>query len=95
MKQHGGGGGGNPNDIFDRYNPSNNQVLIFGIISFFRNGFGGFNFGFGEEQQEEATRRGDDVVLNLEISLKDAYVGKDIEVCVGLVFIIYCVFEIR
>eukprot|EP00210_Caulerpa_lentillifera_P000645 g623.t1 len=65
LKQRGGGGGGNPNDIFDR---------------FFRNGFGGFNFNFGDEQEEQQVRRGDDVILDLEISLKDAYIGKDIEV---------------
>lgn len=39
----------------------------------------GFNFNFGEE--EEATiPKGDDVILELEITLADAYVGKNIEV---------------
>ena len=51
-------------------------------ISVFRNfgGFGGFKFSFGDEEEEEAVRKGDDVYMRLEISLKDAFVGKDIEV---------------
>lgn len=49
------------------------------VSSFFKN-FGGFGFGFGFEEEEEVVRRGDDVLLELEITLKDAYVGKDVEV---------------
>ena len=51
-------------------------------ISVFRGfgGFGGFRFNFGDEEEEEVVRKGDDVFMMLEISLRDAFVGKDIEV---------------
>lgn len=39
----------------------------------------GFFDDFGEEA-EDVVRKGDDVVMQLEVSLTDLYIGKDIEV---------------
>lgn len=63
------------------------------VFRFFQNfrgggGFGGFSFNFGDEPEEEV-RRGDDVVLILDVSLTDAYVGKDFEVSSFIFFNLY------
>jgi DnaJ family protein B protein 11 len=40
---------------------------------FFGGGFGGFGFG---QQEEEETPKGDNVVVMLEVTLEDLYLGK-------------------
>eukprot|EP01111_Echinosteliopsis_oligospora_P000974 TRINITY_DN1122_c0_g1_i2.p1 TRINITY_DN1122_c0_g1~~TRINITY_DN1122_c0_g1_i2.p1 ORF type:complete len:357 (-),score=115.27 TRINITY_DN1122_c0_g1_i2:18-1088(-) len=45
----------------------------------FFSGFGGFNFG-GRQQQGQQMEKGDDVVIDLEVLLRDLYLGKVIEV---------------
>lgn len=42
--------------------------------------FGQFGFGFGGEQQEEQTPKGNNVVVDLEVSLKDLYLGNQFKV---------------
>jgi DnaJ family protein B protein 11 len=42
--------------------------------------FGGFGFGMGGEE-EEATPKGNDVFVELEVSLRDLYLGNHFEVC--------------
>ena len=44
--------------------------------------FGGFG-GFGGQQEEESTPKGNDVVVELEVSLQDLYLGNhfDVRVC--------------
>ncbi|KAI7839136.1 hypothetical protein COHA_007139 [Chlorella ohadii] len=42
--------------------------------------FGQFGFGFGGEQQEEQTPKGNNVVVVLEVSLKDLYLGNQFKV---------------
>jgi DnaJ family protein B protein 11 len=37
--------------------------------------FGQFGFGFGQEQQEEQTPKGNNVIVDLEVSLKDLCLG--------------------
>lgn len=41
--------------------------------------FGGFS-GFGGQQEEESTPKGNDVVVDLEVSLQDLYLGNHFEV---------------
>lgn len=41
--------------------------------------FGGFG-GFGGQQEEESTPKGNDVVVDLEVSLQDLYLGNHFEV---------------
>jgi DnaJ-class molecular chaperone len=75
LKQHEGqnsGGGGGGNDIFERFFGRGGSGGGGG------GGFGGFG-GFGFGQEEEAEVKGDDVVVMLEVSLKDLYVGRHIE----------------
>ena len=64
LKQHEGAGGGG-----GRGNDIFNQ--------FFGGGFGGFG-GFGFQQEEEEVK-GDDVTVMLEVSLRDLYVGRHVE----------------
>ena len=71
LKQQGGGrGGGGGGDPFDIFN------------SFFGGGGGfGFNFGGGgQEQQEPETPKGADLVIDLECTLEDLYVGRNFAV---------------
>ncbi|PRW20497.1 dnaJ ERDJ3B isoform A [Chlorella sorokiniana] len=42
--------------------------------------FGQFGFGFGQEQQEEQTPKGNNVIVDLEVSLKDLYLGNQFKV---------------
>lgn len=42
--------------------------------------FGNFGFGFGGEQQEEQTPKGNNVIVDLEVSLKDLYLGNQFRV---------------
>lgn len=64
LKQMGGGGGGGHNAQ--------------DIFSQFFGGFG-FNFGFGGEQEEQ-TPKGDSVLLDLEVTLRDLYLGAHYQV---------------
>jgi len=64
LKQQGGakgGGGGDPFDIFN---------------SFFGGGGFGFGFGGGQQQTEPETPKGEDLVIDLECTLEDLYVGR-------------------
>jgi DnaJ family protein B protein 11 len=71
VKQHegqrnrGGGGGGGGGSIFDM---------------FFGGGFGGFGGGGGEDDGEAQVPRGENVVVDLPVSLKDLYVGRELKV---------------
>lgn len=69
LKQHqqggGGGGGGHPGDIFSQ---------------FFGGGFGGFGGFGGGMQQEPETPKGEQVTIDLYVSLKDLYLGNTIKV---------------
>ncbi|EFN52402.1 hypothetical protein CHLNCDRAFT_138873 [Chlorella variabilis] len=66
MGNGGGGGGGSAQDIFSQ---------------FFGGGFGGFGgFGFGGQQEEEETPKGHNVVVELEVTLKDLYLGNHFKV---------------
>ncbi|KAL6782477.1 hypothetical protein ACKKBG_A06930 [Auxenochlorella protothecoides x Auxenochlorella symbiontica] len=42
--------------------------------------FGGFGFGGHGQQEEPQTPKGDDVVINLEVSLEDLYLGRQFKV---------------
>ena len=68
LKQQGAGGGGqrggDPFDIFS---------------SFFGGGFG-FGFGGGGQEQEPETPKGENVVIDLECTLEDLYVGRVLDV---------------
>ncbi len=66
LKQHAGqqGGGGRPGgNIFD---------------FFFGGGGGGFGFGGGQEEEEEQVPKGDDVRVDLYVTLRDLYVGREV-----------------
>ncbi|KAK9792942.1 hypothetical protein WJX73_000736 [Symbiochloris irregularis] len=69
LKQHasgGGRGGGNPaGDIFSQ---------------FFGGAFGGGFFGGGGGEEEEQTPKGNDVYVELEVSLRDLYLGNSFKV---------------
>jgi len=73
VKQHegqrarggGGGGGGGGGSIFDM---------------FFGGGGGGFGGGGGEDDGEARVPRGETVVVDLHVSLKDLYVGREMRV---------------
>jgi DnaJ family protein B protein 11 len=72
LKQQGGGGGGGQRggDPFDIFN------------SFFGGG-GGFGFGFGSgggEEQEVETPKGESIVIDLEVTLEDLYIGRVLDV---------------
>ena len=43
---------------------------------------GGFGFGFGGGEEEEQTPKGHDVVVDVEVSLEDLYVGNSFQVLV-------------
>ena len=43
---------------------------------FFGGGFGGGFGGFGQQQQEEQRPRGDDVIIEMPVTLEEIYVGK-------------------
>ena len=72
LKQQGGGGGQRGGDPFDIFN------------SFFGGGGGGgfqFNFGGGGQQdQEPETPKGQDLVIDLECTLQDLYVGRSFKI---------------
>lgn len=68
LKQHeqqNAGGGGGQGDIFSQ---------------FFGGGFGGFGGFGGGQQEEEQELRGENVVVQLEVTLKDLYVGRSMKV---------------
>ncbi|KAK9918595.1 hypothetical protein WJX75_005221 [Coccomyxa subellipsoidea] len=67
LKQHdqGGGGGGGAADIFSQ---------------FFGGGFPGFGGFGGMGDEEEQTPKGDDVRVDLEVTLKDLYLGHQFKV---------------
>ncbi|GMH33871.1 hypothetical protein BSKO_01705 [Bryopsis sp. KO-2023] len=65
LKNHGGGGGRGSGDIFGD---------IFGQFGF---RFGG---GFGMEEEEEKVPKGDDVFVELQVTLRDLYVGREVEI---------------
>ena len=72
LKQHeagGAGGGGSAQDIFERFFGGGGG-----------GGFGGFGFGGFGQQEEQEEVRGDDVVMPLEVTLRDLYLGKHVEV---------------
>lgn len=51
------------------------------IFSSFFGGFGGFNFGFGGQQQQQRNERpkGADVAIDLDVTLEEIYVGEFVE----------------
>ena len=51
-------------------------------FSDFFGGFGGFGFGFGGGRQNPETPRGDDVLLNIFVTLEELYSGNFVEVTV-------------
>jgi DnaJ-class molecular chaperone len=59
------------------YLTNEKRKICRGLYRFFGGGFGGF--GFGEQQEEEAPK-GDTVFVELEVSLKDLYVGRHLTV---------------
>jgi len=69
LKQQGGGGGGGGGNPFDIFN------------TFFGGG-GGFGFNFGGEQQdgEPETPKGADLVIPLECTLEDLYIGRKVNI---------------
>mmetsp|Transcript_25606 Transcript_25606/g.35363 ORF Transcript_25606/g.35363 Transcript_25606/m.35363 type:complete len:354 (-) Transcript_25606:234-1295(-) len=64
QQQQRGGGGGGHQDIFSQ---------------FFGGGFGGFG-GFGQQEEEDQVLKGETVVLDIECSLRDLYLGRTIKV---------------
>ncbi|KAK9824801.1 hypothetical protein WJX74_009851 [Apatococcus lobatus] len=70
LKQSGGGGGGGPGDIFSQF---------FGGGGGPFGGFGGFGFGGGEEEEEQIPK-GADVYVELEVTLRDLYLGNTFKV---------------
>mmetsp|Transcript_22033 Transcript_22033/g.42069 ORF Transcript_22033/g.42069 Transcript_22033/m.42069 type:complete len:239 (-) Transcript_22033:550-1266(-) len=68
QQQQQGGGGGGHHDIFSQF---------FG--GGFGGGFGGFGGGFGQEEEEQ-TPKGETVTVDLEVTLKDLYLGRNFQV---------------
>lgn len=64
-QQNAGGGGGHPGDIFSQ---------------FFGGGFGGFGGFGGRQEEEDQVLKGENVVVQLEVTLKDLYVGRSMKV---------------
>lgn len=48
-------------------------------LRFFGGGFGGFG-GFGGQEEEDATPKGNDVYADIEVTLKDLYLGHQFKV---------------
>lgn len=66
LKQHEQQGGGGGHNAGDIFS------------QFFGRGFGGF--GFGQEEEEDQTLKGETLVVQLEVTLRDLYVGRAMKV---------------
>ena len=57
-------------------------------------GFGGFGGFGGGDEEEEQTPKGDDVRVDLEVTLKDLYLGHQFKVCSSIVLHDHCMLPI-